>query len=136
MTVRELMSMADYVNQILAYVNESKNYERGIKLIEWYSDLIHLPLTLDMFVSTNPLFPKFVFAESHEQALRKNSTQSVFVFSDSEFGVTLYRKSEYSKSKSGMCYITSYHLKTVKDLCDKDIDFSLDSIYAETDLFD
>ena len=57
MTVRELMSMADYVNQILAYVNESKNYERGIKLIEWYSDLIHLPLTLDMFVSTNPLFP-------------------------------------------------------------------------------
>lgn len=136
MNVRKLMSMTDYVNQILAYVQESSNHERGIKLIGWYSDLIHTPLTLDMFVSTNPLFPNFVFAESHEQALRQSSSQSVFVFSDSELGVTLYRKSEYAKSKSGMCYITSYHLKTVKDLCDKDIDFSLDSIYSETDLFD
>ncbi len=136
MTLRKLIPMTDYVNQILAYVHESHNYERGIKLIQWYSELIAQPIQMDMFTAKNSLFPNFKFVDSQKQALDENLLQSIHNFGKNGFAVTLYRKSEHSNAKSGMCFITSYHLKTINDLCNKDIDFNIESDYAESSLFD
>lgn len=136
MSIRKLVTMTDYVNQILAYTNESKNYERGIKLIDWYSELLQQPISLDMFTGDKPLFLNFKVVKSQNEALSYGYKNTIWYFGKHEFATTLYRKSEYSTSKDKMCFITSYHLKTIEDLCNKDIDFNMLSKYSENDLFD
>lgn len=136
MSIRKLITMTDYVNEILAYTHESKNYERGNDLLEWYSELLARPIDLEMFKSNNPLFPNFNIVESQKQATLSRHSQSIHPFGDNEFAITLYRESKHSSSENGMCYITSYHLKTIEDLCGKDITYSLKSELLDTELFE
>ena len=136
MSLRKLITMTDFVNQILAYTNESNNYKRGIELIDWYAELIQQPITMEMFKGDNPLFPNFKIVESQNEATENRFNNAIWYFGKGEFATTLYRKSEYSTTKNGMCFISSYHLKTIEQLCDKDIDFSMLSKYAESELFD
>lgn len=136
MSLRKLIPMTDFVNQILAYTQESNNYKRGIEIINWYADLIQQPIKMEMFKGENPLFPNFKIVESQKEATENNYKNAVWYSGKGGFATTLYRKSECSTAKSGMCFITSYQLKTIEQLCDKDIDFSMLSEYAESDLFE
>jgi len=136
MSLRKLIPMTDFVNQILAYTKESNNYQRGIQLIDWYAELIQQPISMEMFKGDNPLFPNFKIVESQKEATENNYKNAIWYFGNGEFATTLYRKSEHSTTKSGMCFITSFHLSTIEQLCDKDIDFSMLSEYAESDIFD
>ncbi len=134
MKTRKLETMTDFIRGVLAYTSESFDYERGIALISWYSDLLDQPLKVDMFVGMNALFPNFELVSNSSHAM-KNSYKNAFCVSiEDEFEVTLYRESKYSTSKNGMCYITSCHLNKVEDLCGGDIEFNMDSKYAETEI--
>ena len=136
MSLRKLVSMTHFVDQCLDYVRQSHNHQRGIDLIRWYADLIQTPLSVEMFRGAFPLFPNFEVFDRCDFTANQQSPQSFIVDKHPEFSTRLYRKSEHSSHPSGMCYITSYHLKTIEDLCDKDITFSMLSEYAKSDLFD
>ena len=130
----KLISINEHVKSIIDYVEESKNERRGIELIKWYSDLINQPLSFDMFDGANPLFPNFKITDSHRESTERNIKNSIHRFGDNEFSMTLYRKSD--RSKTGYAYMTYFHLKNVIDLCDKDVEFNIESDYAASDLFD
>lgn len=134
MKTDNLKTMTEFVRGILDYTHESHNYERGIDLLKWYSDLLNEPLNINMFTGENPLFPNFNIVANSKYATQNNIENSVFKFANKEFGITLYRNSKYSTSKSGMCYITSYHLKKVEDLCGRDIEFNIDSEYSKSEI--
>lgn len=134
MNIKNLDTMTDFVLGVLDYTHESNDCERGIDLIRWYSELLKQPLKVDMFVGMNALFPNFELVSSSSHAM-KNSYKNAFCVSiKDEFEVTLYRKSKHSTSKNGMCYIASYHLNKVEDLCGRDIEFNMDSEYAESEI--
>lgn len=113
------MPMTDYVNQILAYVKESQNYKRGIELIEWYSDLIHHPLKLEMFKGENPLFPNFK-VQVEESRIFFNGGIRVYKFENNICVNYVFRENQ------------SHNIET---LCNFDLDFNIDSEFCETDLF-
>ena len=134
MKTRKLETMTDFIRGVLGYTSESHNYERGIALIRWYSDLLNQPLELDMFVGDNPLLPEFSVVSNLYHVVNDGLIAGVFKSDNGEFHITLYRKSEHSISKNGMAFITSYHLKTIGDLCGKDLEFNIESKYAETEI--
>ena len=128
MNLRKLIPMTDYVNQVLAYVEESHNYQRGIELIKWYSEFIQQPIQVEMFKSEEPLFPALTYIDSREHLMPNTITRY-----DVDFAVKLYRKSPHLKR---MSEITSFHLAKIEDLCDKELDFNIDSDFVDTNLFD
>lgn len=131
METRKLLTMTDFVKEILDYVDESQNYQRGIDLIRNYHELIKQPLTMDMFAGEKSLFPSFHVVENIAAATSGECKQAIFPFG-SGIGATLYRKApDNIKSKTGMCYTTSFNLKTVEDLCGKDILYNVNSEYSE-----
>lgn len=130
----KLIPMTDFVKDILSYVNESQSHERAIQLIEWYSDLISLPLKIDMFEGDNPLFPDFKVVE-YMRDLNGNLASQVVLPCEHDFTVILYRRSEYSTAKDGMCFIATYNLKKVEDLCSMQVLINRSSEYAESELF-
>lgn len=131
MILRKLIPMTDYVNQILAYVNESKNHERGIELIKWYSELINQPLKIELFQGEEPLFPSFV-TENQSIAISNKRKKSIWLFGLDDLGEKEYAVTAYK----GNGYYSKYHLKKVEDLCEMELDFNLQSEFCETDLFD
>jgi hypothetical protein len=91
MELRRLISMNDFVNQTLAYVYESHNYERGMAIIKWYSNLINQPISFDMFQGEKPLFPNFHIVDSQKEAYDMRYKNSIFRFGEKEYGMTLQR---------------------------------------------
>ena len=136
MSLRKLITMTEFVNQTLSYTNESHNYERGIELINWYSNLIQQPITINMFTDANPLFPNFKIVDGVIDAVNNKYKNSVWLFGRNEFAVTLLRDSHSVSKKKGMGFRTSYHIRTIEQMAGMDVDFNMLSDYAESDLFD
>jgi len=135
MKTKPLISMSNHVLDILSYTHESHDYQRGIALIKWYSDLLTLPLNLDMFRGEKPLFPDFVITNTQSESTNRGLKQAIFPYGNDSFAVTIYCQHKYGK-KGQMCYHTKYHLKTVEDLCDMNVLFSLNSEFSETELIE
>jgi hypothetical protein len=134
MNTKPLGSMSDHVREVLDYTHESHEYKRGIALIKWYSDLLSTPLCLDMFRGEKPLFPNFTITDHQSESTNRGLKQAVFSYGQDEFAVTIYCENKYKKGT--MCYHSKYHLKTVEDLCDMNVLYSLDSEYSSTELFE
>ena len=124
MTLTKLISMSDFVKEVLNYVSESKNNERGIFLIKQYSEFLDTDLDTEFFKGKNPLFPDFKVIGTQNEAIEKRYKNSFWYFGSGQYATTLYRKSEHSKT--GNAYISSYHLRKISDLCDKEIYFDCD----------
>lgn len=131
MAIRKLIPMVEYTNQILEYVYGSKNYERGIALIKWYNDLLQLPLEESMFTGEKPLFPNFIFSEENRDGITKNVA---FSFGENGFGIRRIGIEKRVDNKRRI--IETYHLKTVADLCNMELDFDNEYSFVDTDLFD
>lgn len=126
--------MTNHVHEVLSYTHESCNWERGISLIDWYSDLLSKSLCPDMFRGENPLFPNFKIVDCQSEAAQRGVELAFFPYGSDEFAVTIYCENKYKKGQ--MCYHTKYHLKTVEDLCDMNVLFNVDSEFSKTDLLD
>lgn len=111
----KLIPLSDFVNDVLTYVNESHNYERGIKLIKWYSELLDQPLSLDMFIGDNPLFEGF-----HLEKM--NAKKGYDKVSSEHIGLEIFIKKEGNY--------------TIDLLSESGLEINIMSEYAETDLFD
>jgi hypothetical protein len=132
---QELIPMTEFIGKILDYAHESHNYERCIDIVKWYHELINTRLSIKMFTSDNPLFKDFEIVKWSSESINFRFKKSVFKFGMSEFGICLYTKNTHSKEENKMCYLTSFHLKTVEDLCKMGLQINMKSKYAETDLF-
>lgn len=112
--LEELVAMTVYVGKVLD--SDIDTFDKLLNIRQYY-ELLNLPLNKDMFLTDKPLFPGF--KELTQSAAIKNKIkQSFWMSEDGTFNVTLYRSRE-----DGMCYITTFHLKTVEDLCGKGIEY-------------
>ena len=98
MKLTKLISMSDFVKEVLNYVSESKNSERGIFLIKQYSEFLDTDLDTEFFKGKNPLFPDFKVVGTQNEALEKRYKNSFWYFGGGQFATILYRKREHSKS--------------------------------------
>lgn len=113
--MNELKTLNEFTEDIEDYVNESRNEERGLKLIFAFNDFLNQPIKEDMFIGENPLFPDFVKCTTKE-AITQGIKKSFNNFGKDEFCVSIYQKYGPEKKPS---YVTSFHLKTVNDLVGK-----------------
>lgn len=112
----KLRTLSEFTEDIEDYVNESKNSERGLKLIFAYNDFLSQTIKEDMFTGENPLFPNFIKC-TQKEATDKGIERSFNNFGQKdEFYVCIYKKYEHENKSS---YVTFYHLKTVADLVGK-----------------
>ena len=112
--IEELVTMTEYVGKVLD--SDIDTYDKLLNIRKYY-ELLNLPLNREMFVGSKPLFPGF--KELTQSAAIKNKTkQSFWMSEDGTFNVTLYPSRE-----DGMCYITTFHLKTVEDLCGRGVKY-------------
>lgn len=116
----KLRTLNEFTEDIEDYVNESKNVERGLKLIFAYNDFLNQPIKEEMFIGENPLFPNFVKC-TQKEATTKGIEKSFDNFGKDEFYVCVYRKYGYENKPT---YVTSFHLKTVNDLVGKIDDYN------------
>ena len=115
----KLISLNEFVDDILDYVNESQSTERGLKLIFDYNDFLNQDIKKEMFTDECPLFPGFVNIMQSE-ALVRQIKKSFQKDSKGDFSVCVYRTvgKEYDIPER-TTYVTSFHLKTVNDLIGK-----------------
>lgn len=115
----KLISLNEFVDDILDYVNESQSHERGLKLIFDYNDFLNQDIKEEMFTDEEPLFPGFVNIMQSE-ALRRQIKKSFQKDSEGKFSVCVYRTvgKEYGIEER-ITYVTTFHLKTVNDLIGK-----------------
>lgn len=115
----KLISLNEFVDDILDYVNESESTERGLKLIFDYNDFLNQDIKEEMFTDKDPLFPGFVNIMQSE-ALRLQIKKSFQKDSEGKFSVCVYRTvgKEYVIEER-TTYVTTFHLKTVNDLIGK-----------------
>src|SRR3990167_2364105 len=56
----ELVSLSEFVDGISDYTSQSKNTDRGLKMIYAYNNFLKTPICEEMFTGKNPLFNDFV----------------------------------------------------------------------------
>ena len=115
----DLVSLSEFVDGISDYTSQSKNTDRGLKMIYAYNNFLKTPICEEMFTGKNPLFIDFVKC-CQSEALKKGIKNSFDNFGEDAFSVTVYRMAgkEYNQ-KDRMTFVTSYHLKTINDLVGK-----------------
>ena len=115
----DLVSLSEFVDKASDYTLESKNTDRGLKMIYAYNNFLNTPICEEMFTGENPLFIDFVKC-CQSEALKKGIKNSFDNFGEDAFSVTVYRMAgkEYNQ-KDRMTFVTSYHLKTINDLIGK-----------------
>lgn len=114
----DLLPLSAFVYSMENYTSESNNHERSVKLIYAYNHFLITRITEDMFTGENPLFPDFVKC-TQKYAVENNIERSFYNFGEDAFTVTVYKESEYSKTKSGKSFCSYFHLKTIGDLIGK-----------------
>lgn len=108
MSKTKLIPMTEFVNDILDYANESQNYERSIRLIEWYRDLLNEKISIEMFRGEDPLFPGFDFIRKSEDVFLKDTVWITYV----------------NKRINESYCIPFKEMITVEDLCSLGLEFN------------
>lgn len=111
-----LKTMTRFITDTLDNYHENGDSKRTLQLIKHYTEFLATPIDLKMFSGQDPLIMDFIIVP--QQTL--NYKKSVFIFSDDEFGITILKY--YSPGDKKQSYVTSYHLKTIEDLCGRDIE--------------
>jgi hypothetical protein len=119
----KLITLNSFVTEVEQYARESLNYERIAQLIFAYSDFLNQPISEEMFVGHNALFPNFIKCPQ-KYASENRVDKSFDNFGENEFQVSIRRVvgKEYGQ-KDRMSLVTSYHLKIVNDLVGKFDDY-------------
>jgi hypothetical protein len=113
--MKKLITLNEFTEDIADYVNESMNFERGLKYIFAYNDFLNQPIKEDMFIGENPLFYDFE-KRTQAEAVCYGIEKSFHYLGNNEYSVCIYKKYG-NENKKG--YVTSYHLKTINDLVGK-----------------
>ena len=108
----DLVSLSEFVDKASDYTLESKNTDRGLKMIYAYNNFLNTPICEEMFTGENPLFIDFVKC-TQATALNNNIKNSFDNFGEDAFSVTVYRMAgkEYNQ-KERMTLVGVLRLKT------------------------